>query len=115
MVMDGSSLVYRNGLPPQPPRDQPRLESIPQIYRPVDGGRKVEGFADHALSSSVKSSGISGGGAAARPAIQAATPTAAKNTTPIQACESGGLVVAIATAIMSAAIPHIKAINKQHR
>jgi hypothetical protein len=52
---------------------------------------------------------------AARPAVQAAPPAAAKNTTAIQACESGSLFVPIATVIVSAAIPHIKAITMQHR
>jgi hypothetical protein len=41
-------------------------------------------------------------------------PTAAKNTTDIQACESGSLFVTIATAIVSAAIPHIRANTIQH-
>ena len=48
-------------------------------------------------------------------AIQATPPTAAKNTAAIQACESGNLFVAIATVIVSAAIPHIKAIAKRHQ
>jgi hypothetical protein len=52
---------------------------------------------------------------AARPAIQAAPPTAAKNTTAIQACESGSLFVTIATVIVSASIPQIKAAVIQHR
>jgi hypothetical protein len=51
----------------------------------------------------------------AQPTIQAALPTAAKNTAAIQACESGRLFVTIATAIVSAAIPHIKAITILHR
>jgi hypothetical protein len=52
---------------------------------------------------------------AALPAIQAAQPTAAKNTTAIQACESESLFVTIATVIVSAAIAQIKAIAIPHR
>lgn len=53
---------------------------------------------------------------AARPAIQAATPTATKNTAAIQACgSSGSLFATIATVIVSAAIPHINAMAIQHR
>jgi hypothetical protein len=51
---------------------------------------------------------------AALPAIQAAPPTAAKNTAAIQACESGSLFVVIAAVIVSAAIPDISAIAIQH-
>jgi len=52
---------------------------------------------------------------AARPTIQATLPTDTKNTTAIQACESGSLFVTIATKIVSAAIPHMKDIAIPHR
>src|ERR1700733_10732793 len=52
---------------------------------------------------------------AARPTTQATMPTIAKNTTAVQACGSGSLFVTIATAIVSAAIPDIKAIAIQHQ
>ena len=51
----------------------------------------------------------------ARPAVHESTLTAAKNTTAIQASESGSLFVTIAAEIVSAAIPDIKAIARPHR
>jgi hypothetical protein len=52
---------------------------------------------------------------AAAAANRAAPPAAMKNTAAIQACGSVSLFVAIATVIVIAAIPDIKAIAKQHR
>jgi hypothetical protein len=52
---------------------------------------------------------------AERAAIQDATPAAAKNTTAIQACGSESVFEAIATAIVTAAIPHKKANEMQQR
>jgi hypothetical protein len=51
----------------------------------------------------------------ARPAIQEKPPTTAKNTTAVQASESESLSVTIAAKIVSAAIPDMKAIAKQHQ
>ena len=52
---------------------------------------------------------------AARPAIQERPPTAAKNTTAIQASESGSLFVTMAAKIVSAANPDVIAIVRPHR
>ena len=49
------------------------------------------------------------------PASRATPPAAMKNTADIQACGSGSLFVAIATVIVSAAIPDMNAIVIQHQ
>jgi hypothetical protein len=52
---------------------------------------------------------------AALPAIQEATPIAAKNTAAVQACGSESLFATIASAIVATAIPHKNAVVMQHR